>query len=557
MTMRFGMLMALLALLVACKGEEPTKTPAAARAENAAAARPAASSQDVVTPVYGGRIVQATIGEPSNLIPNLATDSSSASVTGLLYISLLRYDKNLNLVPYAAQSYEVLDGGKRIRFHLRRDIVWQDGAPLTARDVEFTYKMMIDPKTPTAYGDDYKAVSEFRLIDDYTFEVLYDKVFARSLITWAGEIVPRHILEHENLLETKYAREPVGAGPYMLKEWVPGRYLVLTANPRYFLGRPYVDRIILRIIPDTGTQFMELKAHNLDMMDLTPKQYLFQTEGPEWRKDFTKYKYVSFGYTYLGYNLKNPLFTDRRVRQALAHAIDKQEIIKIVLFGLGMPAVGPYKPGTWVYDDKIASFSYDPEKARAMLAEAGWRDTDGDGILDKDGRPFAFTILTNQGNEQRSKTAIIIQERLRQIGIKVEIRTIEWASFIKEFINPGNFDAVILGWSTTVDPDNYTVWHSSQTPPQGLNFVHYANPEVDRLLEEGRETLDQAVRKRIYDRIQELLHDDQPYCFLYVPYALPIVSARIRGIEPAPAGITYNFERWWIEPSRSQPALTQ
>ncbi len=218
--------------------------------------------------------------------------------------------------------------------------------------------------------------------------------------------------------------------------------------------------------------------------------------------------------------------------------------------------MGPYKPGTWVFNEEIVDYPYDPERAQAMLAEAGWRDENGDGVLEKDGRPFAFTIVTNQGNEERAKTAIIIQERLREIGVKVEIRTIEWASFIQEFVNPGRFDALLLGWNVLVDPDIHTVWHSSQMRPHGLNHNFYANEEVDRLLEEGRQTLDLAVRKRVYDRIQEILHEDQPYCFLYVPYALPVVSARIRGIEPAPAGITHNFERWWIDPGVGRPTPT-
>jgi len=521
-----------------------------------AEAQPGMTAGRADTPVYGGRIVQATIGEPSNLIPRLATDSSSSSVTNLLYVSLLKYDKDLELVPYAAESVEVLDEGRRLRFVLRRDIVWADGTPLTARDVEFSYHMMIDPNTPTAYAEDYLAVKEFRLVDDYTFEVIYDTVFARSLITWAGEIVPRHILEDENLLETERSRNPVGAGPYVLREWVPGRHLILQANDRYFEGRPYIDQVVLRIVPDTGTQFLELKAGNLDMMTLTPKQYLFQTTGARWERDFRKYDYLAFAYTYLGYNLRHPIFEDKKVRQALAHAINKQEIVDIVLFGLGLPAVGPYKPGTWVFNEEIADYPYDPERAQAMLAEAGWRDENGDGVLEKDGRPFAFTIVTNQGNEERAKTAIIIQERLREIGVKVEIRTIEWASFIQEFVNPGRFDALLLGWNVLVDPDIHTVWHSSQMRPHGLNHNFYANEEVDRLLEEGRQTLDLAVRKQVYDRIQEILHEDQPYCFLYVPYALPVVSARIRGIEPAPAGITHNFERWWIDPGVGRPTPT-
>jgi peptide/nickel transport system substrate-binding protein len=282
-------------------------------------------------------------------------------------------------------------------------------------------------------------------------------------------------------------------------------------------------------------------------MDLTPQQYLYQTTGATWDADWRKFKYLAFTYTYLAYNLKSPFFTDVRVRRAIAHAVSKEAIVKGALLGLGLPTVGPYKPGTWVYDDAIADYAYDPALAKSMLAEAGWTDRNGDGVLeDASGRPFRFTILTNQGNEQRVKAATIIQSQLAAVGIKAEIRTVEWASFIKEFVDKGNFDALVLGWTITQDPDAFDVWHSSRAVPGGLNFVGYKNSEVDALLERGRHTVDQAERKKIYDAFQKILHNDQPYLFLYAPYALPILTARIQNVAAAPAGITYNFTKWWI-----------
>jgi len=501
-------------------------------------------------PTPGGRLVEATIGEPSNLIPPLASDSASRAIADLIYVAPLKYDKNIELRPWAAKSCEVLEDGRLLRFTLREDIRWFDATPLTAQDVEFTYRFMIDPKTPTPYAEDYKAVASFTVTGRYSFEVRYDKPFARALVTWAGAILPKHALSGQDPLKTKLSREPLGAGPYKLKEWIPGSSLTLIANDDYFEGRPYIDEVVVRIIPDQSTQFLELKAGNLDLMELTPQQYLFQTSGREWDEGFSKYKYLSFGYTYLAYNLKSPFFSDVRVRRALAQAIDKEEIVKGVLHGLGVSAIGPYKPGTWPCNTALAPYPYDPARARALLAEAGWADHDGDGVLDKDGRPFAFTILTNQGNSQRVKTATIVQSRLAALGIKVEIRTVEWAAFLKEFVDKGRFDALILGWSIPQDPDIYDIWHSSKATPGGLNFVGYTNPRLDELLEQGRRTLDQARRKVFYDRIQEILHQDQPYCFLYVPMALPIVQASVRGIEPAPAGISHNFPKWWIDKQR-------
>jgi peptide/nickel transport system substrate-binding protein len=531
-------------MLSGCEGK-PKEAPKAQAGKAASAVSESAPPSGPATP--GGRIVMATIGEPSNLIPRLATDVASSDVADLLYVAPLRYDKDIQLECWAAERYEVLEDGKLLKFWLRPGIRFTDGVELTAEDVEFTYQVMIDPKTPTAYGEDYKQIQSFTVTGKYAFEVRYAEPFARSLVTWAGAILPKHLLAGQDLMNTKYSREPVGAGPYKLAAWEPGRRLVLNVNPDYFEGRPNIDQVVFRIIPDTSTMFLELKAGNLDMMDLTPQQYLYQTTGATWDADWRKFKYLAFTYTYLAYNLKSPFFTDVRVRRAIAHAVSKEAIVKGALLGLGLPTVGPYKPGTWVYDDAIADYAYDPALAKSMLAEAGWTDRNGDGVLeDSSGRSFRFTILTNQGNEQRVKAATIIQSQLAAVGIKAEIRTVEWASFIKEFVDKGNFDALVLGWTITQDPDAFDVWHSSRAVPGGLNFVGYKNPEVDALLERGRHTVDQAERKKIYDAFQKILHNDQPYLFLYAPYALPILTARIQNVAAAPAGITYNFTKWWI-----------
>jgi peptide/nickel transport system substrate-binding protein len=298
--------------------------------------------------------------------------------------------------------------------------------------------------------------------------------------------------------------------------------------------------------------FLELQSGGLDYMGLTPLQYAKQTDTMAFKRRFEKYRYPASAYTYLGYNLRRQQFQDQRVRQAIAYAIDKQELIDGIQLGLGQIATGPYKPGTWVYNPDVPQYSYNPHKARELLAEAGWTDSDGDGLLDKNGQPFAFTILTNQGNDQRIKTGEILQRRLREIGVDVKLRVVEWASFLKEFVNPGNFDAIILGWTIPPDPDSYEVWHSSKTGEGELNFIGFKNAEVDALLEKGRHTLDQEKRKEIYDRFQEILAEEQPYTFLYVPDALPVVASRFRGIEPAPAGIMHNFIEWWVPKSEQK-----
>ena len=497
-------------------------------------------------PAHGDTIVVGSIGDASNLIPLLASDASSHQIAGLVYNGLVRYDQNLKLEGELAESWEVSADGQTITFHLRHGVKWHDGAPFTAADVMFTYQLIIDPQTPTAYAGDFVQVKEAKVIDPYTFQVVYEQPFAPALASWGLSILPKHLLAGKDITKSPLSRHPIGTGPYIFDQWLSGEKIELTANPDYFEGQPYIDRYRYRIIPDSATMFLELKAGNLDWMGLTPIQYDRQTAGKKFKGKFNKYRYLSFSYTYLGYNLKNPLFQDRRVRQALSFAINKQELIDGVLLGYGRVATGPYKPDTWFYHQPETTYPYNPEKAKQLLREAGWEDHDGDGRLDKDGKPFAFTVMTNQGNALRAQTAEIIQRRLEEIGIKMKIRIVEWSAFINEFIDKRKFEAVILGWTTGQDPDMFDIWHSSKTGPKELNFISYKNPEVDRLLEKGRHTFDREERRKYYDRFQEILAEEQPYTFLYVPESLPIIAARFHGVKPAPAGISYNFIKWYV-----------
>lgn len=506
---------------------------------------------------YGDIIVRGDIGDASNLIPILASDSASHSIAGLIYNGLVKYDKNMNIVGDLAESWDISKNGLVITFHLRKGVKWHDGRPFTAKDVLYTYQVTVDPKTPTAYAGDFLKVKKAEVLDDYTFRVTYDKPFAPSLISWSSAILPRHLLEGQDITKSSLARHPVGTGPYLFKEWLAGQKIVLVSNADYFEGRPYVGGHVTRIIPDMATMFLELRARNIDMMGLTPLQYTRQTENNLFRQSFDKYRYLAFAYTYLGYNLKHPFFVDKRVRQAISYAINKEEIISGVLLGLGKPATGPYKPGTWAYNENVKTYSYNPQKARELLRAAGWTKTNNDGFLEKDGLPFTFELITNQGNETRQKCAEIIQRQLKEVGIDVKIRILEWAAFINDFISKRRFEAVILGWTIPLDPDAYDVWHSSKTAPEELNFISYKNPEVDALLEKARSTFDQKLRKKYYDRFQEILVEDQPYTFLYVPDELVIISKRFRGIEPAPIGLSHNFIKWYVPKDEQKYTMTR
>lgn len=520
----------------------------------AACSRPETSAEPaspVGGPAYGDTLVDASIGDISSLIPNIASDSASHEIGGFIYSNLVRTDKDLRLEGELAEGWDISPDQLTITFHLRKGARWHDGEEVTAKDVDFTYRYMVDPKTPTAYGESFRQIRHAEIVDPYTYRVTYEKPYSPGLLSWGIWILPSHILEPAwkagvDLRTTTQNQRPIGSGPYLFKEWKTGEKIVLEASPKYWEGRPFINRVVYRIIPDQSTIFLEVKAKNIDMTGLTPIQFRRQTDYPAFRKAFNRYRYLANGYAYLGFNLLDPRFQDRRVRQAMAYAIDKTEIIDGVLLGLGQPAVGPYKPGTWWYKADVKTYPFDPERAKSLLADAGWKDKNSNGILLKDGKPFSFTIRTNQGNQVRQQTAEIIQRRLRAIGIDVKIHIVEWAAFLNTFIRKRDYEAIILGWGLGLDPDQYDIWHSGQTGPDQLNHISYKNPEVDALLEAGRRTFDEAKRKAIYGKFQDIMAEEQPVVFLYVPDALQVVSSRVQGITPAPAGISYNFAKWYV-----------
>ncbi len=506
--------------------------------------------------LYGDAIVVASIGDASCLVPIIASDSASHNICGMVFNGLVKYDKDIKITGDLAERWEVSDDGLVITFYLRRGVKWHDGEPFTARDVEFTYQCLINPAVPTPYSGDFERIGSLEIVDDYTVRVTYKESFAPALSSWSMWIMPEHILKGEDLTTTPFARDPIGTGPYRFKFWRTAERIDLTSNHDYFEGMPHINRYIYRVIPDQATMFLELRTESIDWMGLTPLQYTRQTDTRFFKDHYQRYRYPSFGYTYMGYNLRDPRFSDIRVRKAINLAINKEEIIEGVLYGLGRICTGPFPPESWAYNEEVKPAAYDSEKAEELLQEAGW-ERKGKWLY-RDGERFEFTLITNQGNLQRQMVTEIIQKELRDLGIKVKLRIIEWSMFLREFIDKRKFDAVLLGWGLSRDPDLYDIWHSSKTGEGEFNFLGYENPDVDRLILAGRTTFDQTRRKEIYHRVHKIIYEEQPCCFLYVPDATPIVHIRFKGIEPAPLGIGYNFIDWYVPPQlRRYPAFTQ
>ncbi|MDA1034678.1 MAG: peptide-binding protein [Proteobacteria bacterium] len=495
----------------------------------------------------GGTLTNAMIGEPNNLIAMIAGDGASSLIAGQIFNSLLKYDENLEFEGDLAESWEISEDYKTIKFNLKEQKKWSDNHPITCKDVLFTWKAVTHPDTRTPYGSDYQLVSSAQCINDYQFIAKYKEPYAPALETWASlHILPEHLLKNEDINNTYFSLNPVGSNYYSLDSWVTGQQLKLKGNPNAVHGKPLIDNKVSRIIPDLSSQFMELIAGNIDLMSINPIQYsrVFPNR-PELNKKINLYKEMGNGYTYFGFNLKKRPFDDINVRKAISLAIDRQEIIDGVLLGLGEEITSPYKPGTYWENKNIKKLSFNPEKAKELLENSGYRLNNN--IYEKDGIPLSFEILTNQ-NKQREMTAVLIQRRLQDIGIDASIRVIEWASFVNRFIKTGEFQAVVLGWSLSLDPDQYSIWHSSQQGPGQFNFIGYSNKTVDNLLEKGRQELNKEKRKAIYNDFSSILYDDQPIIYLYAGYGLSAIHKKIKGVKKLspPAGIYHNDYEWFV-----------
>ena len=299
---------------------------------------------------------------------------------------------------------------------------------------------------------------------------------------------------------------------------------------------------------------MELLNGSIDIMGMNAKQEALDTKTPMYQNNYNTYSYLDFSYTYIGYNLRRAPYNNKLVRQALTYAIDKQSIINGILYGKGYVAEGPYQPNSIWYNKNLVPMSYNIEKAKSLLAEAGFKDSDGDGILEYNGKKFTIELMINNGNDVRAKIAEIVQQSWAQIGIDVQIKSLEWATMLSA-TRQGGFDAVILGWTTPLDPDQYDIWASERCKDNGQNYICYSNEEVDYLLTEAKKEFNMEKRKSYYDRVQEILLDEQPYTFLYFPYVHIALNKRFENVKPEKAGITYNFIDWYVKKANQKYSI--
>jgi len=558
-------------------------------------ATPAADAKDAGAPVTGDWLVIHSLSDPEQLNPLTSNDASSSEVLGFVFESLLtREPRTLELKPLVATARPEISQDKlTYTFKIRKDVRFQDGRPLTGEDVLFSVKAIKCPFVNAPFLRVYfNSLIDAELIDPHTVRfVTKEPYFLNESVLGGILLMPRHYYDPENLLQRltvrdltrdpeklpseakKFAdefnrnfnRNPLGSGPYKFGGWKTGREIELLRDLNYWgngkesIDQPHLDRLKFRVVNNMDAALVRLKSGSLDFMEaLQPVQVVRGTNSERFNREFKKYEYYAPTYTYIGWNNEHPIFRDKRVRQAMTYLTDRKQIVKSVLFGLGEVVdshIYFFRPE---YDKSLKSYPFDPQKALALLNEAGWRDSDGDGVLDKviDGKkvPLRFEIKVNSGNAVRKSVALVLLDELKKHGIAASVRELDWTIFLNDVKNH-QFDAVVLGWQmSTTEPDAYQVWHSSQAANKGSNAISYKNARVDEILEAYRREFDPQKRIQMYKEFQEIIHDEQPYTFLYVGKRVSAVHRRFQGVEVFPDGL--RPIDWWVPVARQKYANT-
>ena len=578
-----------------------------------------ATDQEV--PVQGGQIVVRLNAEPDSLNYWIAGDMYSFIITSYIHTSLLRQDPETfewegslaerwieedivlkkdgtklrgKVDPKQGETGPVLlrissgettsiprDQVQEIRegvsltFFLRKDARFHDGAPLTAADVKFSFDTVQNeevnaPSLRTYYAD----LESCEVLDKYTVRLTFSKPYWKSQEI-AGElyVLPKHIFDPENLSQkdpkafgkqfndSPHNRKPVGAGPYQFDRWDTGSQVILTRNEAYWDERHpgHLDRIIFRFISDPVAALQALKNGEVHVIPnrLNPEQYENEMSDPEFLKRFAKIEFYTGGYSYIGWNMRRPVFEDARVRQAMAYgALNQPEFIDKIMYGHGIQVTGIQYFFGPAYNHDIRPYPFNPEKAKQLLLEAGWYDRDGDGLRDKNGTPFQFEFLIPSGNEIYQRRAALMKENLRRLGIDMTVRELEWATFLQT-VTDRKFDAYNMGWGTPTESDPYQIWHTSQIANQGDNYVGFGNAETDRLIEQSRGTLDDSARRKIFFEFHRILYEMQPYLFLHLPAELGAYDKRYRGVKLYRITPGFDLNEWFLPEESLKTAATR
>ena len=540
----------LLLVLIAGCGSGPDSTP------SETSARPERSDAEV-EPAFGDTLMVHMPSEMPHLNPLTSSDAYATTIMGHVFDTLLIRDpETLEMLPYLAEAWEISEDNLQYTFTLREGVTFSDGEPLTVEDVKFTYETIMNPEVDAPHLRSYFIdIIDCEILDERTVRFTCNRPYYRHIVMLGGmDILPEHIYGEGEFNNHPNNRSPIGSGPYVLSAWDTGRQVTLARNDRYWGVdaedvdvTPYFDRKVYQIISDPNAAFQVQLRGDLDVMNHRAETWVRQANTPRFESMFDKYEYYAPAYSYLGWNNRGPLFEDARVRTAMTMLLDRESIRDNIYYELARTVSGNFMIGTPEHNDNIEPLPFDPEAAEALLDEAGWVDSNGDGLRDKDGVTMRFDILLPNDSPEGERITTLYREELSRAGIEMNIRQMEWAS-LTERVQSRNFQAYLMGWSMPPDPDPYQVWHSSQAE-SGSNYVGFIHEEADQLIEDARVSFDRDERVAMYHRFHEIVHEEQPYTFLFSRMTLLAVDQRVHGIHIYPFGPN-QFE--WFVPTDLQ-----
>lgn len=550
------LLIVLGAILAACTSDEATEpTEAEATTEE--------------QPMEGGSVTVAVSSEPGNLNPVVWATSSDTNVTHMIFDSLVIPDEDLKMVGSLAESWEVSEDGKTYTFNLQQGVKWHDGEDFTAEDVAFTLTSLADATydagaywrvDPIVGAAEYKdgsadSVSGIEIVDEYTINITTKEPYAPFISGLFIGILPEHILgdvapgeweKHES------NRNPIGTGPFKFVEWKTGQYIKVDANKDYFGGAPKLDSIFVRF-GDANSMLASFMSSEVDITSVP----IAEVPSVETLDTATLVTQSNLSVYYIGFNAKNDHFQDKLVRQAMAHAIDKNAIVTSILGEYGMVANDVYPSNHWSHNPNLPEYAFDLAKADELFTEAGY-SKNSQGFYEKDGNEISFTLEVPTGNTEREKTATLLKQMWEEAGVKVELQAQDFATLVTKLlpttddgkqreVTKDDFAAYILGFGIEADPDEYrSYFGSSYMPPNGYNFVGYSDPEVDQLMEAQTLEVDFDKRQELIWQVGQKLAEDEIWIPLYEQDQPFVHNSRVTGFAPDFRGLTFAAKDWGV-----------
>ena len=522
----------------------------------AGASLPGRAAQEAT---QGSRVVIGVRGDVTSFNIYTATNAFSQEVIDLLYLKLAAEQDDFSegppsFRPGLASSWEMSPDRTLLTFHLDQKARWSDGRPVTSTDVLSSHRAASSPEVAWVGSDVKEFIAAVTAPDPHTVVYRFRRSYPYQLMDAVeGNILPAHAIDAIPFAEwpkRAFLEAPVSNGPFLLKRYDRGAIIELARNPAYVRAPlPRLDSVVFRVIPDEATLLNELRTGGIDVMENVPPEAAARLE------DSPRLRIVrvpDLSYTFVCWNTSRPFFSDARVRRALTMAIDREAVIEGLLRDTGRASAGPVLSFLWAYDRTLRPLDYDPGAARRLLRAAGWEDRDKDGILDRDGVPFRFTLETNQGSTLRSDIVQMVSAQLRQVGIEATPRILEFGAFIERH-EKHDFDAFVGSWRESTKVDLKSAFHSAGRTG-GYNYGLYANAELDDLIDRARATTDARAARKLWWSAQQIIAGDQPYTFLFERDRLHAIPRRLRGFRPSPRSIYVGLEEWaWEPPSKAAP----